>query len=253
MGQFDGKVAFVTGGGSGIGRETALAFAREGASVMIADIVEKGAVETVGMIRGLGAKAEYVLGDVSKLADVQRFIQQTVQTFGKLNFACNNAGIGGDQVPVADMSEANWNKVLGINLSGVFFGVKTEVPEMIKAGGGAIVNIASILGTVGFGAAAAYVAAKHGVVGLTQTAAIEYATQGVRVNAIGPGFIYTPLLSSAGMGEGTDMYNFIAGLHPMKRMGKPSEVADAVIWLCSEKATFVTGATILVDGGYTAQ
>jgi NAD(P)-dependent dehydrogenase (short-subunit alcohol dehydrogenase family) len=253
MSQFEGKVAFVTGGGSGIGREAALAFAREGASVMVADIVEKGALQTVDQIRAQGGKAECVIGDVSRMADVEAFIRTTVQTFGQLNFACNNAGIGGQSAPVADQTEESWNKVISINLNGVFFGMKFQIPEMIKAGGGAIVNIASILGTVGFGTASAYVAAKHGVVGLTKTAAIEYGTAGVRINAIGPGFIYTPMVAGAGFEEGSDTYNYISGLHAMKRMGRPEEVAEAVIWLCSDKASFVTGATLLVDGGYTAQ
>lgn len=253
MAQFTGKVALVTGGGSGIGREIALAFAREGASVMVVDVVERGASETVNLIRSEGGKAEYVLGDVSKLADVQHAVQQTVQTYGKLNYACNNAGIAGESAVTAEMSEANWNRVIGINLSSVFFGIKAEIPELLKAGGGVIINTASILGVVGFASSAAYTSAKHGVVGLTKTAALEYATQGIRVNAIAPGFIYTPLIENGGMGEGTDAYNYISGLHAMKRMGKPSEVADAVIWLCSDKASFVTGATILIDGGYTAQ
>lgn len=253
MGQFAEKVAFVTGGGSGIGRETALAFARESAKVVVADIVPEGAQETVQMILQAGGQADCVTGDVSKSSDVEKFIRFTVERFGRLDYACNNAGIGGDQKPVADLSEENWNKVIGINLTGVFFGMKYEIPEMIKAGGGAIVNIASILGTVGFAAAGAYVAAKFGVVGLTKTAAIEYATAGIRVNSIGPGFIYTPLLTKAGFEEGTDTYNYIAGLHPMKRMGKPQEIAEAVVWLCSDKASFVTGHQMLVDGGYTAQ
>lgn len=253
MAQFDGKVAFVTGGGSGIGREVALGFAREGASVMVADVVEKGAAETVNLIRSAGGKAEYVLVDVSKLADVQHAIQQTVQKFGKLNYAVNNAGISGEQAVVADMSEAGWNRVIGINLNGVFFGVKSEIPEILRAGGGAIVNLASILGAVGFASSAAYTAAKHGVVGLTQSAALEYAAQGIRINAVAPGFIYTPMIMGIGMAEGSDAFNYISGLHAMKRMGRPSEIAEAIIWLCSDKASFVTGTTLFVDGGYTAQ
>jgi len=205
MAQFTGKVALVTGGGSGIGREIALAFAREGASVMVVDVVERGASETVNLIRSEGGKAEYVLGDVSKLADVQHAVQQTVQTYGKLNYACNNAGIAGESAVTAEMSEANWNRVIGINLSSVFFGIKAEIPELLKAGGGVIINTASILGVVGFASSAAYTSAKHGVVGLTKTAALEYATQGIRVNAIAPGFIYTPL---------SRMVEWVKGLMP---------------------------------------
>ena len=253
MAQFDGKVAFVTGGGSGIGREVSLALSREGASVMVADLVEKGATETVNLIRNAGGKAEYVLLDVSKLADVQNAIQQTVRKFGKLNYAFNNAGIAGEQATVADVSEAGWNRVIGINLNGVFYGIKSEIPELLKAGGGAIVNTASILGVVGSASSAAYTAAKHGVIGLTQTAALEYATQGIRINAVAPGYIYTPLLEGAGMTEGSDIYKYISGLHAMKRMGTPAEIAEAVIWLFSDKASFVTGTALLVDGGYTAQ
>ncbi len=253
MAVFDEKVAFVTGGGSGIGRETALAFARDGAKVVVADIAPKGAMETVEMIRQAGGEADCVTGDVSNPSDVENFIRFTVDRFGRLDYACNNAGIGGEQNPTAEMSVEGWDKVLSINLSGVFYCMKYEIPELLKAGGGAIVNIASILGTVAFANSAGYVAAKHGVVGLTKTAAIEYATQNIRINSIGPGFIYTPLLSGAGFAEGTDTYNYISGLHPVKRMGRPEEIAEVVVWLCSDKASFVTGHQMLVDGGYTAQ
>jgi NAD(P)-dependent dehydrogenase (short-subunit alcohol dehydrogenase family) len=253
MAQFDGKVAFVTGGGSGIGRETALLFAKDGAKVMVADVVPQGAEDTVRMIRDGGGAGEFVIGDVSNSQDIQRMVAATVEKLGRLDYAVNNAGIGGEQNPVAAMSEQGWSKVIAINLTGVFLGMKYEIPEILKAGGGAIVNTASILGTVAFANSAAYVAAKHGVVGLTQTAALEYATQGIRINSIGPGFIYTPLVSSAGFTEGSDVYNYIAGLHPMKRFGRPEEIGEAIVWLCSEKASFVTGHQMLVDGGYTAQ
>jgi NAD(P)-dependent dehydrogenase (short-subunit alcohol dehydrogenase family) len=247
----EGKVAVVTGGSSGIGLATARAFAEAGAKVVIAD-VEDG-TKVVDDIKMAGGDAIFVRTDVSKAQDVQALVSATVQTYGRLDFAVNNAGIGGMSATTGDYTEQDWNRVIGVNLTGVWLCMKYQIQQMLKQGSGAIVNMASILGWVGFANAPAYVAAKHGVLGLTKTAAIEYATQDIRINAICPAFIYTPLLESAGMKEGTDMYNYIANLHPMKRMGKPEEVADLVLWLCSEGASFVTGSAYLVDGGYVAQ
>ncbi len=251
--QFQDKVAIVTGAGSGIGRATSVAFAEHGASVVVVDVDIAGSEETVRLIREAGGSATFVHCDVSKPEDVVKMVDATIETYGRLDFACNNAGIGGAQAPTGEYPIESWNKVIGINLTGVWLCMRYQIPAMLKSGGGSIVNMASILGQVGFAGAPAYVAAKHGVVGLTKSAAIEYATQGIRVNAICPGFIYTPLLEHAGMSKGTPMYDMVAGLHPMKRMGTSEEVASAVIWLCEEGASFVTGESILVDGGYVAQ
>lgn len=251
MSEFTGKVALVTGGSSGIGLSTASMFAKRGAKVVLADMAD-GSNE-VKAIQAGGGEAVYVKADVSKETDAQGMVQTAIDHFGRLDFAVNNAGISGAQAPVAEMSAEDWNKVIAINLTGVFLGMKYEIPAILKAGGGAIVNMSSILGWVGFANSSAYVAAKHGVIGLTQTAALEYGTQNLRVNAVSPGFILTPMLENAGMAKGTDLYNAIASLHPMKRLGTPDEIASAVIWLCSEGASFVTGIALLADGGYTAQ
>jgi NAD(P)-dependent dehydrogenase (short-subunit alcohol dehydrogenase family) len=251
MNGLSGKIAVVTGGNSGIGLATAQAFAAAGTKVVIADISD--GTKTVESIKKAGGDAIFVRTDVSKSTDIQALVRKTVETYGQLDFAVNNAGIGGPSAPTGDYTEQDWNRVIGINLTGVWLCMKYELEQMLKQGNGAIVNMASILGWVGFANAPAYVAAKHGVIGLTKTAAIEYATQNIRINAVCPGFIYTPLLEEAGMVQGTDAYNAITGLHPMKRMGKPEEVADLVLWLCSEGASFVTGSAYLVDGGYVAQ
>jgi len=204
------------------------------------------------MIRDQGGTAIHVTCDVSQDTDVAQLIDATVRTYGRLDYACNNAGIEGVQTPTADYPADQWDRVLAVNLTGVWLCMKHEIPAML-ANGGAIVNMASILGVVGFANAAAYTAAKHGVVGLTKVAAIEYATQGIRVNAVCPAFIATPMLERAGISPGTEMYAMVAGLHPIKRLGTPEEIAEAVLWLCSEKASFVTGHAMLVDGGYVAQ
>ena len=252
-GMLEGKVGLVTGAGSGIGRECALAMAREGAKVMCSDVMLDAALGTVDMISREGGQARAVQSDVSDPEQCRLAAEATVEAFGALHLAVNNAGIGGEAATVGDYSVEGWRKVLSINLDGVFYSMKYELPEMVKAGSGAIVNISSILGLVGWATAPAYVAAKHGVVGLTKTAAIEYAPHNVRVNSINPGFILTPLLVNAGIKEGEDAYNFIAGKHAMNRMGTPDEVAEAIVWLLTDKASFVTGIAFAVDGGYTAQ
>lgn len=252
-GEFAGKVAVVTGASSSIGRACARAFTREGASVVVADVSVTGGEETVRMIHAQGGEAMFVTCDVSREADVAQMVDATVRTYGRLDCACNNAGIEGVQATTAEYPREEWDRVLAVNLTGVWLCMKHEIPAMLAHGGGAIVNMASILGVVGFATAAAYTAAKHGVVGLTKVTAIEYATQGIRVNAVCPGFVATPLLDRAGITPGTDMYAMIADLHPIKRLGTPEEIAEAVLWLCSEKASFVTGDAMLVDGGYVAQ
>lgn len=253
-GSMKGKVALVTGAGSGIGLEIALAFSRKGACVVITDIVEEGGQQTASKILCEAGEALFIKADVSKPEDMQRAVRETVQRFGHLDYACNNAGIGGASATSAEYTPEDWNNVIGVNLTGVFLSMKYELQQMLRQGrGGAIVNIASILGLVGFANAPAYVAAKHGVVGLTKTAAIENAKNNIRINAVCPGFIYTPMLVNAGMTEGSDSYNYIAGLHPVGRMGTANEVATAVVWLCSDEASFVTGTMLRVDGGYVSQ
>lgn len=251
MVQFSGKVALVTGAASGIGRSTAQLYARDGAKVVVSDIDEAGGQETVRLIEDAGGEALFVKTDVSNPADCQAMVRQAVERFGRLDYACNNAGIGGEQNPTADYSVEGWQKLIGINLSGVFYSMKYEIPEMLKVGGGAIINVASILGRVAFVGAPAYVSAKHGVVGLTRDAAIEYGQQGIRVNAVCPGFIRTPMI--AALEEDEETYNQLVSLHPIGRLGEPEEVAELIIWLSSDKASFVTGSCYAVDGGYLAR
>jgi NAD(P)-dependent dehydrogenase (short-subunit alcohol dehydrogenase family) len=245
------KVAIVTGGSSGIGKSVAELFAREGAAVVISDVNDDHGERVAGAIRDAGGKALFVKANVAEPADSSRTVQVALETFGRLDCACNNAGIGGEQNPTADMSIEGWQKIISINLSGVFYGMKYQIPAMLKSGGGSIVNISSILGQVGFANSSGYVAAKHGVVGLSQNAALEYSSQGVRVNAVGPGFIHTPLIEK--LEEDKKINDMLISLHPIGRLGKAEEVAELVLWLSSDKSSFVTGAYYPVDGGYLAR
>lgn len=244
------KVAIVTGASSGIGRAVALAFAREGVKVAVSDVNVEGGQETVHLIKEQGGEAVFIKCDVSSAAEVKALVDGTVAAFGRLDFACNNAGIGGEANLTADYSIEGWNKVIGVNLTGVFLGMKYQIPEMIKQGGGAIVNMASILGHVGFATAPAYVSAKHGVLGLTKNAAIEYAKQNIRVTAVCPAFIHTPMVDD---GLPAEVKAQLELAHPIGRMGSPEEIAELVVFLCSDGATFMTGNPILADGGYVAQ
>ncbi|MGH7588932.1 MAG: SDR family NAD(P)-dependent oxidoreductase [Gemmatimonadota bacterium] len=247
----DNKTAIVTGGGSGIGREVALVYAREGARVVVSDIAETSGEETVRLVEQAtpGAEATFVRADSSRPEDHDALVKAALDRFGALHVACNNAGIGGELNLVGEMSTEGWRKVIEVNLSGVFYAMRAQIPRMLEAGGGSIVNMASILGQVGTARSSGYVAAKHGVVGLTQTAAIEYASQGVRVNAVGPGYIDTPLLEDLP----ADARNALVELHPIGRLGRAEEVAELVAWLSSDRASFVTGAYYPVDGAYLAR
>ena len=247
---FNGKVALVTGGASGIGEACVLTFARGGAKVAIVDLNSELGEKTVITVKQAGSDAIFLRVDVADPEAVEKMVADTVAAFGRLDIAVNNAGIGGESKPTGDYSIANWRKVIDVNLNGVFYCMRYEIPQMLKQGHAAIVNMTSILGTVGFANAPAYVSAKHGIVGLTKTAALEYSKQGLRINSVGPGFIKTPLISSA-LDEQTQTY--LARLHAVGRMGEAQEVANLVAFLCSDQASFLTGGYYLVDGGYTAQ
>lgn len=244
-----GKVAFVTGGGSGIGEACSLMLAKQGAAVAVIDLKLEVAQKVADTIVAKGGKAIALVADVSDEAEVAKAVGETVTKLGGLHIAVNNAGIGGDQAPTADQSVAGWRKVLSVNLDGVFYCMRNQIPAMLKSGGGSIVNIASILGQVGFANSSGYVAAKHGVVGLTRASALEYATQGIRVNAVGPGFINTPLLGALPK----EALEPIAQMHAVKRLGESEEVAALVAFLASDDASFMTGNYYAVDGGYLAQ
>ena len=249
--EFDGKVALVTGSASGIGESTALLYAKNGAKVVVSDVDDKGGQETVEKIKEAGSEAIYVHADVSKPEGCKNLVDKTVVEFGRLDFACNNAGIGGEQNPVGQLSIKGWDRTIAIDLSGVFYCMRYEIEAMLKNGGGSIVNMASILGQVGFAGAAAYVSAKHGVVGLTRTAALEYSKQGIRVNAVAPAFIKTPMIEAAT--ADTNVEQALIEAHPIGRLGKPEEIAELVIWLSSDKASFITGSYVEADGGYLAR
>ncbi|HSL45514.1 MAG TPA: SDR family oxidoreductase [Anaerolineales bacterium] len=248
---FDGKVALVTGGGSGIGQAACHLYAREGAKVVVSDISEKNGHEVVRTVQETGGDATFIRADVSNPDDCKAMVEATVETYGRLDIAFNNAGIGGEANLTADYSIEGWRKVIEINLSGVFYCMKYEIPVMLQLGSGTIVNMASVLGQAGFEQSPAYVAAKHGVLGLTKNAAIEYGRHGIRINSVGPGFIQTPLI--AGLEQDEQIRNHLVSLHPMGRLGKPEEVAELVIWLSSDKASFITGAYHEIDGGYLAR
>jgi NAD(P)-dependent dehydrogenase (short-subunit alcohol dehydrogenase family) len=252
-GYVEGKVALVTGGGSGIGRATALAFAREGARVVVADIGVAGGAETAQLIQKAGGEATFIKADVSQAAEVEALIDKVVSTYGRLDCAHNNAGIEGVEAPTADYPEEDWDRVIAINLKGVWLCMKYEIPPMQQQGGGAIVNTASIAGLVGAYRMPAYVASKHGVAGLTKAAALEYAKAGIRVNAVCPGVIRTPMVERFFFSRHPRAEGRLTAFEPIGRLGTPQEVAEAVVWLCSDAASFVTGHTMAVDGGIVAQ
>jgi len=247
---FDGKVAFVTGAASGIGAAVARQLAQRGAKVVVADLKLEAGQKIVDEIVAAGGTAVAVAVDVGRADQVEQAVKFTVDTYGALHLAVNNAGIGGAAKPTADYTVEEWRKVVSIDLDSVFYSTKYEIPAMLKSGGGAIVNMASILGTNGFASAPAYVSSKHGVVGLTKATAIDYAKQGIRVNAVGPGFIETPLLNG---NSADNSFDALRALHPMGRLGTSEEVAALTLFLLSDAASFITGSYHLVDGGYAAQ
>lgn len=249
---FQNQVAVVTGGSFGIGRATAVAFAQRGAKVIIADLVEDKDGETLKQIKAAGSEGIFVQCDVSKNNDVKGLIDKCIATYGRLDYAFNNAGIEGAQATTHECTEENWDKTIAVNLKGIWLSMKNEIPQMLKNRKGAIVNCSSVAGLNGFPGLPAYVATKHGVVGLTKTAALEYSTQGIRVNAVCPGVIHTAMMDRL-TGKDKEVEKQYTEMEPIGRMGKPEEVAEAVVWLCSDAASFVTGIAMPVDGGFNAE
>lgn len=251
-GIFENKVVIVTGGSFGIGRATAVAFAQRGAKVVIADQVEDKEKETLKQIKAAGSEGIFVQCDVSKSNEVKALIENCMGTYQRLDYAFNNAGIEGAQALTHECTEENWDKVISVNLKGVWLCMKMQIAQMLISGHGAIVNCSSVAGIVGFERLPAYVATKHGIIGLTKTAALEYATGGIRINAICPGVIHTAMVDRI-TGKNKEAEKQFIGLEPVGRMGSPEEVAEAVVWLCSDSSSFVTGIALPVDGGFIAR
>jgi NAD(P)-dependent dehydrogenase (short-subunit alcohol dehydrogenase family) len=253
MGILDGKVAIITGAASGIGRATALIFAREGAKLVLADLQEEAGAETARMVAGLGAQAHFIRVDVAKFTDAQAMVAEAVESYGRLDCAFNNAGIDGRGGLIHECTEENWNRVISINLTGVWMCMKAEITQILtQGGGGAIVNTSSIAGLAGGAGLPAYIASKHGVAGLTRAAALEYGRHNIRVNAVCPGPIRTPMLNKL-LKRRDDIEAKLARAEPLRRLGEPSEIGETVAWLCSDRASFVHGLPMPVDGGFMAQ
>lgn len=243
------KVVIVTGAGSGIGEATALLFAKEGAKVVVSDINAEAGTDVVKRIEKSGGTASFFKADVASAAENKSLVDYTIKTYGKLDIAVNNAGIGGEANKIVDMSLEGWHRVIDVNLHSIFYGMKYQIQAMLQNGKGSIVNISSILGSVGFEGSAGYVAAKHAAIGMTKTAAMEYSAKGIRVNAVGPGFVETPLLDQLD----DNIKKQLISMHPIGRLGRSQEVAELILWLGSDKASFATGAYYPVDGGYLAR
>jgi NAD(P)-dependent dehydrogenase (short-subunit alcohol dehydrogenase family) len=252
MKEFDGKVALVTGGGSGIGRATALAFAREGAKVVIGNRNVQRGEETVSMIRKAGGTASFQRTDVLVAAEIEALVDHAISKYGGLDLAFNNAGIEGDVAPLVEQAETNYDAVMDVNVKGAWLSMKYEIPRILERGGGAIVNCASVAGLIGFPGIGIYVASKHAVIGLTKNAALEYSAQGIRINAVNPAVIDTEMVDRVAAGANMKKDDF-STLHPIGRIGRVEEVAEAVLWLCSGKSSFVTGHSLIIDGGFTAR
>ena len=252
MRKFDGKVALVTGGGRGIGRASALAFAREGAKVAVADVLAEEAGETVKMIYEIKGEAIFIKTDVSLSAEVKHLVDQVIATYGRLDCAHNNAGVLGTSCRMTEYEEAVWDRVMNINLKGVWLCMKYEIPQMAKYGGGAIVNTASTQGLVANAGVPAYVAAKHGVIGLTKSTALAYVKENIRVNAVCPGNVHTAILDRY-KAWNPDGFQALLGMTPIGRLAEPGEIANAIVWLCSDAASYCTGHALVVDGCYTSQ
>jgi len=249
--ELKGKVGLVTGGTSGIGRDTAVLFAKAGARVVVAGRREREGKETIELVRAAGGDGLFVKTDVSKAAEVDALVQKTVEKFGRLDIAFNNAGVEGVWVPIVNQSEEDFDQTININLKGVWLCLKYEIRQMLKqGGGGAIVNMASIAGLIGSSGAAVYCASKHGVLGLTKTAALETARSGIRINAVCPAVIETPMAER--IFGAPEVHKYVLGFHPIGRFGTPSEVAEAVVWMCSDRASFMTGQSLVLDGGFLA-
>ena len=251
-GLLDGKIALITGAGSGIGRASALTFAREGAKVAVADKLVDGGRETVRMVEAAGGTASFIEVDVSDAVSVEAMVNVTVDTYGRLDCAYNNAGIEGQVAPTDSYADDMFDKVIAVNLTGVWLCMKYEIPRLLEQGGGAIVNTASGAGLIGVAGLSAYVASKHGVIGLTKTAALEYAKSGIRVNAVCPGLIQTPMVERL-TADQPQLGEALVAMEPVGRTGRPEEIAESVVWLCSDAASFVTGHAMSVDGGFVAQ
>ncbi|MFC1919321.1 glucose 1-dehydrogenase [Chloroflexota bacterium] len=250
--EFEGRVALVTGGASGIGRTSAIAFACKGAKVVVNDLDAKGGTETIKIINGNGGEAIFYEADVGESSDVEALIKTTTDTYGRLDFAHNNAGFEGVFASTSDYPEEIWNRVIKTNLKGVWLSMKYEIPQMLRCGGGSIVNTASTAGLVGFPQTIAYVASKHGIVGMTRSIALEYAGSGIRVNAVCPGGVNTPMKDRI-IAMSPDLTQAAGNRSALGRSAEPEEIAQAVVWLCSQAASFITGHPLIIDGGYLAQ
>ncbi len=242
-----GKTVLITGAASGIGKATAELYAKEGANVVLSDIND--AENLAENIRTTGGKAIFIKANVSVAEEMKNLVNTVIKTYGRLDYAVNNAGISGEQNALADMTIEGWENIIKVNLSSVFYCMKYQITEMLKQGGGSIVNVSSILGSVAFAGASGYTSAKHGLIGMTQAAALEYSGKNIRINAVGPGFIETPMLKDLN----EEVKKYLVSLHPIGRLGKSEEVAELILWLTSDKASFVTGSYYPVDGGYLAR